>query len=227
MTSIARDTYVEFKSGKKDKITHAWAYGKADLAVNTLNRNFKLDITDYVSVNFYGFSHIIDYIGGVTIDVDEAEMKVMNKTYIPYIQDMGIECDYVKQAGVQVLNGGQALAYARNRYTGSDIQRGSRQREVLAAMFDKVKTLNITKLPKLVDMILGECTTTLSSTEMIKYGSWALFNSPQIRSLGLPDKECGAKGQMINGTSYIGTATHFRNVNSGYPGIVIGSHVFW
>lgn len=203
MTSVARDTYIEFENGKHDKITHAWAYGKANLAVKTLNHNFKLDITDFVSVNFYQFAEIIDYIGGVTIDINQAEMKVMNRDYIPYIQDLGIACDYIQAPGVQKVGGGEALAYARDRYTGSDMERGNRQREVLSAMFDAVKTMNPLKFPKMVEMILGECTTSLSNSEMLGIGMWALANSPSIESLGLPSKECGAKGQMINGTSYM------------------------
>lgn len=203
LTSIARDTYITFESGKHDKLTHAWAYGKADLAVKTLNSNFNLDVTDYVSVNFFQFAEIIDYIGGVVIDVDEAEMKVMNKTYMPYIIDSGIKTEYITEPGVQRLDGGQALAYARNRYTGSDLTRGNRQREVLEAMFNQVKEMNPLKYPKLVEMVLSECTTTLSSSEMLSIGSWALFNSPTIHSLGIPNAECGAKGQMINGKSYM------------------------
>ena len=203
LTSIARDTYIAFENGKHDKITHAWAYGKQNLAVKTLNSNFKLDITDFVSVNFYQFADIIDYIGGVTIDISEAEMKVMNKNYIPYLQDLGIECEPIKAPGVQHVGGGEALAYARDRYTGSDIDRGNRQREVLSAMFDAVKKMNVLKLPKLVEMVLGECTTSLDKSEMISLGSWALFNSPSIESFGLPNDECQGKGQMINGTSYM------------------------
>ena len=203
LTSIARDTYITFENGKHNKITNAWAYGKAELAVKTLNRNFKLDVTDYVSVNFYQFADIIDYIGGVTIDVDESEMKVMNKTYIPYIRKSGIECKYIKETGLQRLSGGQALAYARNRYTGSDIARGNRQREVLQAMFDEVKKMSALKYPKLVEMLLSKCTTTLEKSEILSMGSWALFNSPSIYSLGIPNKECNAKGEYIDGGSYL------------------------
>ena len=203
LTSIARDTYVTFESGKGDKLTHAWAYGKAENAIKTLNRNFKLDITDYVSVNFFQFAEIIDYIGGVMVDVDSAEMKVMNDNYIAELNNLGIECEYIKQPGYQLLNGGQALAYSRNRYTGSDLTRGNRQREVLTAAFEKVKTMNKLKLPKLVDMVLSECKTTLSNSEMLSIGTWAMTKSPKIYSLGIPTKECNARGQMINGRSYM------------------------
>ncbi len=203
LTSIARDTYITYESGKGDKLTHAWAYGKANNAVKTLNRNFKLDITDYVSVNFFQFAEIIDYIGGVMIDVDSAEMKVMNDNYIQELNWLGIECEPIKEPGLQLLNGGQALAYSRNRYTGSDLTRGNRQREVLTAAFEKVKTMNKLKLPKLVEMVLSECKTTLSNSEMLSIGTWALTNSPTIHSLGIPTKECNAKGEMINGRSYM------------------------
>ncbi len=203
LTSIARDTYIKYESGKGDKLTHAWAYGKATNAVKTLNSNFKLDITDYVSVNFFQFAEIIDYIGGVMIDVDSAEMKVMNDNYIGELNNLGIKCEYIKEPGYQLLNGGQALAYSRNRYTGSDLTRGNRQREVLTAAFEKVKTMSKLKLPKLVEMVLSECKTTLSNSEMLSIGTWALTNSPTIHSLGIPTKECNAKGEMINGTSYM------------------------
>lgn len=203
LTSIARDSYIQFENGKHDKITHAWAYGKANLALKTLNRNFKMDITDYVTVNFYQFSSIIDYIGGIEIDVSEAEMKVMNKEYVPYLNDLGIRCDYIKEPGMQLLNGGQALAYARNRYTGGDVARGERQRKVLEAMYQKAKKISPLKAPKLVEMIFSECTTSLSNKEMLSIGLWAMTNSPDVKTTGVPNEQCPSHGEMIKGTSYV------------------------
>ncbi len=202
-TSIARDTYIQYQNGKHDKITHAWAYGGANLAVKTLNYNFGLDITDYVTVNFYQFAEIIDYIGGVEIDVSEAEMKVMNREHIPYTQSIGIETKLLTHAGLQILDGGQALSYARDRDIGGDIARGGRQREVLAAMFEAAKKMNPLKYPKLIEMVLEQCTTTLDSSEMLSIGMWAVTNGPELQSMGFPNDECKSTGQMINGTSYV------------------------
>ncbi len=198
LTSIARDTLVEIKGYPDQKITHAWWKGKAELALDTINRNFKMDITEYVSMNFYQFAEVIDYIGGVEIDVSRAEMNVMNRDYIPYIQKMGIDCQKVKKPGYQLLSGGQALAYSRDRYTGTDEERTARQREVLMAMFDKVKSLEITKLPELASLVLKECTTTLSSGEMIDIATWTLANKPTFEQLSLPDDSCKAVGKTIN-----------------------------
>ncbi len=207
MTSIARDTYVEIvrNNGKthKDKITHAYMYGKAAMSVDTINRNFEMNITDFVSINFYGFAEVINKIGGVWIDVSESERKVMNNKYIPYINsECGIKCQKVSKAGYQLLDGGQALAYSRDRYTGSDVERGSRQREVLAAMFDQVKHCKVGELADLCATVLDNTKTSLTNKEMIDMGMWALTEKPTIENLGLPDADSKAYGKTINGTWY-------------------------
>lgn len=198
LTSIARDSLVKIDGHPDEKITHAWMYGKATLALDTINQNYDMNITDYVSMNFYQFADVIDYIGGVWIDVNSSEMKVMNRDYIPYINKMGIKCEKVKKSGYQLLTGGQALAYSRDRYTGTDEERTARQREVLMAMFEQVKGLSITKLPELARMVLSECSTTLSNGQMIDMATWTLSKQPKFEQLSLPDDSCNAKGRTIN-----------------------------
>lgn len=193
MTSIARDTYVDIENVKKDKVAHAYAYGGAELAVKTLNQTFGLDIKDYVTVNFFGFAQIIDYLGPVYIDVDEKEMKVMNDNYISFINSYGIKCDYITKTGPQYLSGGQALAYTRNRYTGGDTARGTRQREVLSACFANLKKLGVGKIPDLIKMGLQNCETSLDKDEIKAMGIWALTNSPEIENLSIPDAQCNPK----------------------------------
>ena len=78
MSSIMRDTYVEIKNHGQTKINHAYAYGGPQLAIRTLNENFNLDIRDYVTVDFFNFEKIIDAIGGVTIDVKQDEISLIN-----------------------------------------------------------------------------------------------------------------------------------------------------
>ena len=210
LTSVARDSYVAIERTKKDgtkytahdKLTHAWAYGKHNLSVKTLNQNFGLNIEDFVSMNFYQFADVIDYIGGVDIDINKSEMKVMNTEYIPYLNKMGIKCSKITKTGLQHVTGGQALAYARDRYTGSDLDRGSRQREVLMAMYDSVKDLSVTKYPGRVSRVLDKCTTSLSDGEMTELLTWVATNRPTFEQLGLPDEACNGKGQTIKGTWY-------------------------
>lgn len=212
MSSIARDTlvYVEGYSSKGSltKITNAFDYGyrkakRADTerklteadykregaktAIKTLNQNFNMNITEYMYVNFVEFMDIIDYMGGVTINVQQKELNELNK----HVKWMEIECDRdidrVEHAGEQTLSGGQALAYARVRKIDSDLVRTNRQRDVLKAVFEKVKNSPLTKLPDIVGQMLSLCHTTLSSEEIVELGTWAVTNSPEIINYTLPD----------------------------------------
>ncbi len=194
MTSIARDSYVEIEDRGYDKLTHAYAYGSARLAMKTINENYDMNITDYVTVNFFGIAEIIDELGGLTVDVDESEKYVMNTEYVPELNRIGIDCDKITKTGPQHLTGAQALAYSRNRYSpGGDAARTGRQREILSLMFEKVKKMGISKLPNLIKMALGNSETSLTNKEITSLATWALTKSPTIESLSIPDEDCGEK----------------------------------
>lgn len=207
MSSIARDTLLPVEGypsyDGKTKLTHAFSYGGVNLAVKTLNRNFGMNITDYVYVNFREFMDIIDYIGGVTITVEQRELRELNN----HIYWMEIECDTdidrVKTHGTQRLTGGQALAYARVRKIDSDIERGNRQKDVLQAMFNEVKTLPLTKFPGLIKKVLGMCHTNLKADEMMSIATWALTNGPEFVNYSLPDNECKAWGGNDGGHGWV------------------------
>ncbi len=213
MTSIARDTYVDIQGYGKDKINHAFAYGwarnnkigeGAELSIKTINSNFNLNIKDYIAVNFWALADIINYIGGVDIDVDAAERRDINKNYIPHIRSLGIACEDIAQTGMQTLSGGQAVAYCRERYVGGAVKRDSRQREVLEAMFAKAKGISPTKYAGLLSIILKECSTSLTNGELWELGSWAIanMNSLKFENLGLPTTDIDNGGTMINGVWY-------------------------
>lgn len=199
LTSIARDTYVEIEGHNKDKLTHAYAYGRSQLAVNTLNRNFGLEITDYVTINFFGLARIIDYMGGIEADIDAAQMKELNSNIFPEMRTLVADCPDITETGMQTLNGAQAVCYARIRHTDNDIMRGNRQKEVLTAMFNKAKKMGIFKMPKLAEMILGECETSLSTNDIMSMGIWAVLSSPKIEQISLPNDNIPSGGKTING----------------------------
>lgn len=198
MTSIGRDTLVDVEGYKsadgKTKITHAFSAGGVNLAVKTINQNFGMNITDYAYVNFIEFADIIDYIGGVNINVQQRELWELND----HIYWMGIECDAdidkVQKAGMQRLTGWQALAYARVRKVDSDIQRGNRQKDVLQAMFQEVNSMSLTKFPGFISRILKMCHTNMSSGELMSIATWAMTKSPEFVNNSLPNEECHAWG---------------------------------
>lgn len=201
MTSIARDSLVNIGTPKDkygdSKITHAFAWGGAKLAVQTLNTNFGMNITDYVYINFFEFVELVDYVGGVMIDVNASEARVMNNTYAPELLHLGFNYKKVT-AGYQRLSGAQALAYSRDRYTGSETDRGNRHKEVLQALFDEVKTLSVAEFPGLVGKVMSMCHTTLTDAEMLSIATWAMTSNPAFSQFSMPSPECKAKGGNWN-----------------------------
>ena len=192
MTSLSRDSLVPIEGHGEEKLTHAWAYGQARLAIKTINQNFGMNITDYAYVNFEELMEVIDYIGGVYLDVDEDERYILNSNHI-YLQsfyDHPIE--RLPAAGVQLLNGAQALQYARDRTNGGDTTRTARQREVLMAMYQRVREQPLSKLPNTLARVLRLCHTNMNSDEIMDIATWALTASPTITSLHMPteDMEC-------------------------------------
>ena len=162
LTSVYRDTYVDIPGHGLDKITHAYAYGGPELAINTLNKNLDLNITEFVTVNFETVKTVVDNIGGIRITVTDAEASQISG---------------LSSGGTYTLDGEQALAYSRIRKIDSDYQRTERMRTVLEAVFDKIKSLDISSLSNFVDIILPLISTNLSSNEIISMIPSAPFYS--------------------------------------------------
>ena len=180
MTSLARDSLVPIEGHGEEKLTHAWAYGHAKLALKTINQAYGMNITDYVYVNFDQFIEVIDYIGGVEVHVNQLELEVIN-----YTKD---ESQKLSGTGVHRLTGEQALIYARCR-KDSDTNRNARQREVLIAMYEQVRKQPISKLPDTLKKVLKLCHTTLGADEIMDLAKWAILNTPTIESIRLPNSQ--------------------------------------
>ena len=135
ISSIARDTYVDIPGHSTEKLTHAYAYGGIDLLKQVFEVNFNIKVDKYIAVNFVSFMDIMDEIGGVEVNVEEKDVNEINK-YIDACYDYyydrkdEIEKKYITKAGKQRLNGYQALAFSRIRYTDSAYARDNRHREV-------------------------------------------------------------------------------------------------
>lgn len=154
LTSIMRDSYVEIPGREgKDKINHAYAFGGAELAIKTLNQNFGLNIKDFMAVKMESLPVIIDKLGGVDINIQEDEVDFINEVDSP---------------GVYNLNGEQALAYARIRYTdGGDARRTERQRNILNSIFEKLKLTPIEEYPSIISDFLPYIQTSLETGGVI------------------------------------------------------------
>lgn len=199
LTSVYRDTYLELTGRSLDKITHAYAYGGAALAISSLNTNLDLNIKEFVTVNFESVVDIVNAVGGVSINITNEELKYING-YIDEINRVtGNSASHVTKIGKQNLNGVQALAYGRIRYTaGGDYKRTERMRDIMMAVVDKAKRMSITQLNKLADTLLPKVYTNINSGEIISL-------IPQLASYKITDSTgwpYNTKGVTISGVWY-------------------------
>ena len=163
LISVYRDTYVNIQGHGLDKITHAYSYGEAPLAINTLNTNLDLNISEFVTVNFDSVSDAVDELGGVTINIENEEIKYINDYIDATAQITHKTAKHVTSAGRQTLDGVQAVAYSRIRYTAGGVyKRTERMRNVIEAMANKLKSKNIMEINNFMDEILPKVYTNIS-----------------------------------------------------------------
>lgn len=168
LTSIYRDSYLDINNYGLDKITHAYAYGGPALSMSSINKNLDLNVKEFATVNFDTVVSVVDAIGGVQIPITSEEVKYIN-TYIKAVNtQLGRNSSSITTPGTYTLDGVQALAYSRIRYTdGGDYKRTERMRDVLTAVFAKAKTKSIPELNSLLDTLLPHVYTNISKDEII------------------------------------------------------------
>ena len=172
MTSFFRDTWTYINVRGKDmygKINSSYFYGGAETLIDTLEKDFKVDIDYYVAVDFSSFTDIINTLGGLTIDVEEYEANYIRRTSVHKDFPMG---EKVK------LNGWEALVYARIRKSDSDsdVSRTRRQRKVIMALMESAKGASLSQLNSAVDMLFKYVKTDITKMEILSYGAQALTN---------------------------------------------------
>lgn len=168
LVSVYRDTYVDIDGYGLDKITHAYSYGGPELALKTLNENLDLNVTEFVTVNFDAVADAVDALGGIDINIQQDEISALKSAIIDTSEHTGLEGDFITDPGIHTLNGVQAVAYSRIRYTdGGDYRRTERMRTVIEAMFKKLKTKSLGEINNLADKILPEVYTNLDPNEII------------------------------------------------------------
>ena len=199
LVSVYRDTYLLLTGRSLDKVTHAYSYGGAELAVSTLNANLDLNIQEYVTVNFDAVVDAVDALGGITMPITSDEVKYINSYIDENNRVTGHNSSHITTAGTYKLDGVQALAYSRIRYTaGGDYKRTERMRDVLEAMLKKAKTLSVSELVNFVNIMLPKISTNISSTDIIGLAP-TLMNINISESKGWPEE---TQGSTIGGVYY-------------------------
>lgn len=169
MTSLLRDMYVEIPGHDGNRLNAAYAYGGAELLLETINQNLETSVNRYAVVNFEAFANLVDAVGGVDMELTNEEVGWVNAYLNEYneLRGMPLETDYLDTSlsGNIHLNGAQALAYCRNRYIGTDFGRTQRQRKVLTAVLQKLPLAAVTNPAEIVNGLFGNLTTNLTQVE--------------------------------------------------------------
>ena len=169
LVSVYRDTYLNLSNDSYNKCNAAYAKGGPEMAINMLNMNLDLNITDFVTVGFAGLTDTIDALGGVYIDVDDSEISHLNNYQLCIAEDLKRSYTPVSSTGYQLLDGLQATGYCRIRYTaGDDFKRAERQREVLSAVADQAKKASLPQLTETANAVFDKVYTSLDLSEIVE-----------------------------------------------------------
>ena len=192
LISVYRDTCllstVPSSSGSDiyRKATETYYFGGPEAAINMLNTNLDMDITDYVTVNFEALIETIDLLGGIDLEIDDNEQFYINGYMTETCEITGRPYEELTEVGNVHLTGLQATAFCRIRYGGGDdYKRTERQREVLSLMFEKAKKMDVIKLNNIIDKVFPMISTSLSSSELISIAS-SVMSYNLVDTTGFP-----------------------------------------
>ena len=174
LVSVYRDTYLNLGNDSYNKCNSAYAKGGPEQAINMLNMNLDMNISDFITIGFEGLIDVVDALGGVPINVESAEIEHLNNYQRSMFLDengkgsLNENIVPVTTPGLQTLSGLQATAYCRIRYTaGDDFRRAERQRTVLLACMDRAKTASVSQLTQIANNIFSEVYTSLDLDEIV------------------------------------------------------------
>ena len=191
MTSLMRDIWVDIPGHGGAKLNAACVYGGPELTVQTINENFGLDIQSYVLVNMSCLASIVDGLGGIRIDVSREEAKAINMLFEDdrHSNDANVYFagDNVSPGSQMLLNGKQALAYARIRSLDSDYARTERQRTLLVTIARKLQQQDLLSLAGIVTGMLQYVETNLTMDDIMAIAGVCLdADLENIAELRLP-----------------------------------------
>ena len=196
LCSVYRDTFLNLGNDTYTKCNAAYAKGGPQQAINMLNMNLDMDITDFITIGFGGMTDVINELGGVTIDVDESEISHLNNYQSTMAQELKMEYKPVTKTGKQLLNGLQATAYCRIRYTkGDDFMRAQRQREVMKAIMDVAQKADASTLSSIANKVFDETYTSLDINEIIQLLG-GIANYSIVADDGFPQEQMRATGTI-------------------------------
>ena len=201
LVSVFRDSYLNIdEEGSYNKINQAYFKGGPDQAVKALNRNLDLEIDDYAVFNWKAVIDAINILGGVDIELSKAEFYYINAFITETVQATGVGSVQLTHAGMNHMDGVQAVAYARLRKMDTDFARTERQRKVIQLAFDKLKKADFAVVNNVMEVVLGQIESSVDLNDLIplaktvtKFYIGETTGFPQARG----DLNMGKKGDCV------------------------------
>lgn len=201
LVSVYRDSYLNINdSGSYAKINQAYFVGGPKQAVEALNRNLDLQIQDYMTFNWKAVANAIDVLGGVDIELSNAEFYYINSFITETVKATGIGSHQLTHAGMNHLDGVQAVAYGRLRLMDTDYARTERQRKIIAQAFEKAKKADFQTLYVLIGTVFPQVSTSVWVDDLVsnaknisKFHLGETTGFPQARG----DANMGKKGAVV------------------------------
>ncbi len=223
MTSLLRDMYVEIPGHDGNRLNAAYAFGGAELLMETTETNLDIEVNHYVLVNFEAFANLVDAVGGVNLELTRQEQEYVNGYLVEYNaltgKEQGTDNLEINDGGMVHLNGPQALAYTRNRYLGTDFGRTERQRKVLTEVIKGLPKAVLTNPKELVDGLMPNLTTNLTKLDCIRLAGEAAklavydleqmsipaegtYKDASIRGMAVLEVDFGANKEILHTAIY-------------------------
>lgn len=201
LVSLFRDTYLNLsKEGSYNKFNQAYFTGGPEQAMAAINRNLDLNVTDYATFNWKAVADAITILGGVDVELSKAEFYYINAFISETVAVTGIGSTQLTHAGMNHLDGVQAVAYGRLRLMDTDYARTERQRKVIKLAFDKAKTADYDTLNKVLGAVFPQISTNLGVGDFYtaiknvnKYHIGETMGFPEARG----DAKMGPKGACV------------------------------
>lgn len=188
LTSFLRDQYVQIPGYGKTKLCHAYSYGGMPLLNQTLYNHYGIEVDGNVTLSFEGFAEIIDFLGGVDIELTQEEATALNN--LESKQHWGLK------AGMQRLTGKQALRYSRLRHIDSDFQRTERQRKVIMSVISAYKNCTLSEMTYILEKTMPLITTNIPKESIYRY-AFSLF--PMVASAKINSQRLPVNGTFQSG----------------------------
>lgn len=201
LVSVYRDSYLNISDKNTyNKINAAYMQGGPEQVVKALNRNLDIDIDDYATFNWKAVADAINILGGIDVEITKSEFYYINAFISETVKATGVASTQLKLAGMNHLDGVQAVAYGRLRLMDTDYARTERQRKVISLAFEKMKKADWATINNIVQTVFPQVATSIEINDLLKIGR-NITRYHLTETTGFPselrEKKMGRKGACV------------------------------